>query len=109
QPTPRPATPRLAALPPVPVDVAADAAPPMPQPTSLADAERGLAELRKRAMPCTRCRLHEGRQHVVFGEGNPAAQVMFVGEAPGATEDQTGRPFVGAAGQLLDKIITGAM
>lgn len=60
-------------------------------------------------MPCTKCRLHQGRQHVVFGEGNPSARVMFVGEAPGAKEDQTGRPFVGPAGQLLDRILSGAM
>lgn len=45
----------------------------------------------------------------MFGEGNQRARVMFVGEAPGAVEDQTGRPFVGPSGQLLDRIITGAM
>ncbi|MGB3968398.1 MAG: uracil-DNA glycosylase, partial [Planctomycetota bacterium] len=68
-----------------------------------------LLQLRAEVLPCTRCRLHEGRQHAVFGEGNPRAQVVFIGEAPGAVEDQTGRPFVGPAGQLLDRIITGAM
>jgi uracil-DNA glycosylase family 4 len=46
---------------------------------------------------------------VVFGEGNPQPRVLFVGEAPGSNEDQTGRPFVGNAGQLLDRIIAGAM
>jgi len=50
-----------------------------------------------------------GRRMTVFGEGNPHARVMFVGEAPGAKEDQSGRPFVGPAGQLLDRIIEGAM
>lgn len=60
-------------------------------------------------MPCTRCKLHEHRQTTVFGEGDPAARVMFVGEAPGAREDQTGRPFVGPAGQLLERILEGAM
>jgi len=60
-------------------------------------------------MPCTKCKLHQGRQTVVFGEGSPHAEVLFVGEAPGATEDRTGRPFVGEAGQLLDRILTGAM
>jgi DNA polymerase len=55
---------------------------------------------------CTRCKLHSlGRSQVVFGVGNPEAQLMFVGEAPGADEDQQGVPFVGRAGQLLTKII----
>lgn len=60
-------------------------------------------------MQCRRCKLCEGRQHVVFGEGNPSTRVLFIGEAPGATEDKTGRPFVGEAGQLLDRILKGAM
>lgn len=54
---------------------------------------------------CTRCRLHEQRRTIVFGEGDPQAELVFVGEGPGAEEDATGRPFVGRAGQLLDKII----
>ena len=54
---------------------------------------------------CTRCRLHEQRKTIVFGEGNPEARLVFVGEGPGADEDASGRPFVGRAGQLLDKII----
>lgn len=54
---------------------------------------------------CTRCKLHENRRTIVFGEGNPQASLVFVGEGPGAEEDATGRPFVGRAGQLLDKII----
>jgi DNA polymerase len=55
---------------------------------------------------CTRCKLHaQGRRQVVFGVGNPAADLMFVGEAPGADEDVQGEPFVGRAGQLLTKII----
>jgi len=55
---------------------------------------------------CTRCKLHgQGRQQVVFGVGNPAADLMFVGEAPGADEDTQGIPFVGRAGQLLTKMI----
>lgn len=68
-----------------------------------------LQALRNEVLPCTRCKLSQGRTHTVFGEGNPRARVMFIGEAPGAREDQTGRPFVGDAGQLLDRIITGAM
>lgn len=51
---------------------------------------------------CQRCPLHRNRTTVVFGEGNPEADIMFVGEAPGANEDQTGRPFVGRAGKELD-------
>jgi len=54
---------------------------------------------------CTRCRLHEHRTTIVFGEGDPKARLVFVGEGPGAEEDASGRPFVGRAGQLLDKII----
>jgi uracil-DNA glycosylase family 4 len=56
--------------------------------------------------PCTRCKLHTlGRKQIVFGVGNPNADLMFVGEAPGADEDIQGEPFVGRAGQLLTKII----
>jgi uracil-DNA glycosylase len=54
---------------------------------------------------CRRCALHGGRKNIVFGEGNPHAGLVFVGEAPGADEDAQGRPFVGRAGQLLTKII----
>ncbi|MEI7672537.1 MAG: uracil-DNA glycosylase, partial [Deltaproteobacteria bacterium] len=54
---------------------------------------------------CKRCRLGALRKRLVFGEGNPAAELVFVGEAPGADEDAQGRPFVGRAGQLLTKII----
>ena len=54
---------------------------------------------------CTRCKLHAGRANLVFGVGNPDADLMFVGEAPGRDEDQQGEPFVGRAGQLLTKII----
>lgn len=54
---------------------------------------------------CTRCRLCEGRNKVVFGTGNPEADLMFIGEGPGAEEDRQGLPFVGAAGELLTRII----
>ena len=66
-----------------------------------------LAEIRADIGPdCTRCKLHQlGRHQVVFGVGNPDARLMFVGEAPGADEDEQGVPFVGKAGQLLTKII----
>ncbi len=56
---------------------------------------------------CTKCRLAEGRTQVVFGVGDPAADLMFVGEAPGFHEDQQGYPFVGQAGKLLDKLLGG--
>ena len=56
---------------------------------------------------CTRCRLAQGRTQVVFGAGSPAADLMFVGEAPGFHEDKQGIPFVGQAGKLLDKLLAG--
>jgi DNA polymerase len=62
----------------------------------------------KEVRGCTLCRLCETRTQTVFGEGSPDARIFFIGEGPGETEDQTGRPFVGRAGQLLDKMI-GAM
>jgi DNA polymerase len=54
---------------------------------------------------CTLCPLHRSRKNPVFGEGDPGARVVCVGEAPGAREDETGRPFVGRAGQLLDRLL----
>ncbi|MEW6126884.1 MAG: uracil-DNA glycosylase [Acidobacteriota bacterium] len=68
-------------------------------------ADKFLEDIRADIGDCTRCKLHEHRKHIVFGEGNPQARLMFIGEGPGADEDATGRPFVGRAGQLLDKII----
>jgi uracil-DNA glycosylase family 4 len=56
---------------------------------------------------CTRCRLAQGRTQVVFGVGDPDADLMFVGEAPGFHEDKEGYPFVGQAGKLLDKLLAG--
>jgi uracil-DNA glycosylase len=66
-----------------------------------------LDALREEASICTRCRLAETRTQVVFGVGNPAADLMFVGEAPGFHEDQQGVPFVGQAGKLLDTLLAG--
>ena len=66
-----------------------------------------LEALARQAAGCTRCRLHEGRTQVVFGVGNPHADLMFVGEAPGFHEDKHGFPFVGQAGKLLDKLLAG--
>ncbi len=61
--------------------------------------------LRLNTLSCTKCHLHQTRSNVVFGEGNPDAKIMCIGEGPGYYEDQQGRPFVGKSGQLLDKIL----
>ncbi len=71
----------------------------------ITDRRVALAVLAEHAASCTRCVLHEKRTQTVFHRGNSHAELFFVGEAPGADEDKTGVPFVGAAGQLLDKII----
>ncbi|HEY3170637.1 MAG TPA: uracil-DNA glycosylase family protein, partial [Thermoanaerobaculia bacterium] len=64
-----------------------------------------LASLERFLAGCPRCKLSRSRSRIVFGEGNPNADLLFVGEAPGREEDEQGLPFVGAAGQLLTKII----
>ena len=64
-----------------------------------------LEEIREELGDCKRCKLHQTRQSIVFGEGNAKARLIFVGEGPGYDEDVQGRPFVGRAGQLLTKII----
>src|SRR5215469_7100860 len=70
------------------------------------DRQAAMLTIREDLGDCTRCRLHkQGRKQIVFGVGNPHAQVMFVGEAPGADEDEQGIPFVGRAGQLLTNMI----
>jgi DNA polymerase len=66
-----------------------------------------LDALRTEASSCTRCALSQTRTQVVFGNGHPDADLMFVGEAPGFHEDQQGIPFVGQAGKLLDKLLAG--
>jgi uracil-DNA glycosylase len=74
--------------------------------TFVKNAADALTVIRGDIGDCTRCKLHTlGRQQIVFGVGNPEADLMFVGEAPGADEDIQGIPFVGRAGQLLTKII----
>lgn len=72
------------------------------------EGRRELQVLATEAAACTRCRLSEGRRNVVFGVGNPAADVVVVGEAPGMEEDRTGQPFVGRAGKLLDLLLLSA-
>ncbi len=69
------------------------------------DRGRLLSELRQEIGDCVRCKLSGGRKNVVFGEGNPYAKIMFIGEGPGREEDIQGRPFVGEAGMLLTKLI----
>jgi uracil-DNA glycosylase family 4 len=64
-----------------------------------------LEELAREASTCTRCRLSAGRTQVVFADGNPDANLMFIGEGPGYHEDVQGLPFVGAAGQLLNRLL----
>lgn len=94
-PTPAPiAVPRAASLLDEPVSV----------PEGATAAER-LGAVRAELGDCTRCKLHGGRTHLVYGVGSPDADLMFVGEAPGRDEDQQGEPFVGRAGQLLTRII----
>jgi DNA polymerase len=73
---------------------------------SIADRRKGLEILRERVKPCTRCKeLATTRTQTVFADGDIGAELCFIGEAPGADEDKQGKPFVGAAGQLLNKII----
>lgn len=70
------------------------------------DKLKELNKIKEEVFHCKKCRLWEGKKNYVFGEGNPDSEIMFVGEAPGAEEDEQGRPFVGEAGQLLTKIIS---
>jgi uracil-DNA glycosylase family 4 len=101
------------AAPRAPVEVPAPGAPMRPSgdaPAPYAAAEDivhlpTLDAVREVALGCPRCRLAETRRQVVFGEGNPRAEVLVVGEAPGEEEDLTGRPFVGRAGKLLDLLL----
>jgi DNA polymerase len=73
---------------------------------SISDPVIALRVIREDLGDCTRCRLHkQGRKQIVFGVGNPKTELMFIGEAPGADEDQQGEPFVGRAGQLLNNMI----
>lgn len=68
-----------------------------------------LEVLKQIALECKKCKLCLTRKNVVFGEGNPEANLMFIGEGPGKTEDETGRPFVGRAGELLTRIIENGL
>ncbi|HEV7676836.1 MAG TPA: uracil-DNA glycosylase [Candidatus Angelobacter sp.] len=79
---------------------------PAPLPPVLGDKPSALKLIREDIGDCTRCRLHKGRTNLVFGVGNVNADLMFIGEGPGADEDAKGEPFVGRAGQLLNNMIT---
>lgn len=68
-----------------------------------------LESLQKQAQNCHLCELSKSRGKVVFGEGNPHADILFIGEAPGATEDSSGKPFVGRSGELLTKMIENVL
>lgn len=91
--------------PPAPADGAADdeiSGAPLPRARRI-ELLRAMDEAEVR--PCVKCALHATRSRTVFGEGDPEAPILFIGEGPGETEDQTGRPFVGRAGELLDRMI----
>ena len=79
---------------------------PPPLPPVIGDKPAALKLIREDIGDCTRCRLHKGRTNLVFGVGNVNADLMFVGEGPGADEDAKGEPFVGRAGQLLNNMIS---
>ena len=88
-----------------PVEVASQ-----PVAIPITDRAAALRVIREDLGDCTRCPLHQqGRKQIVFGVGNPQAELMFVGEGPGADEDEQGEPFVGRAGQLLTNMITNGM
>jgi DNA polymerase len=105
--TPKPVEPKPALATALPLPRPGDNPVPAAAPTlSPAAKTAAFAELRQRATACVRCpNLAAARKNVVFGVGDINAQLMFIGEAPGADEDQQGEPFVGKAGQLLTKII----
>ena len=90
---------------PMPAKLATTSQSPEPLPI-VQDKPAALKAIRADIGDCTRCRLHKGRTNLVFGVGNPDAELMFVGEGPGADEDAQGEPFVGRAGQLLNNMIS---
>ncbi len=94
------------ALQPLADDAPIDIAPPASLPPVISDKPSALKFIREDIGDCTRCRLHKGRTNLVFGVGNVNADLMFVGEGPGADEDAQGEPFVGRAGQLLNNMIS---
>ncbi len=97
---PRPAAPAAPAVPP-----ATAASPPIAVPDTAAARAARLDKLEAEVSRCTRCKLHETRTHTVFSRGSTSAELVFVGEGPGADEDASGIAFVGKAGQLLDRMV----
>jgi uracil-DNA glycosylase family 4 len=89
----------------IPAQAAAVAVPAAASPRAESDPAAALAAVRETIGDCHRCALAAGRKTIVFGQGDPQAELMFVGEAPGAEEDEQGLAFVGRAGQLLTDII----
>jgi len=95
-----------------PAAAAPEAPPPSPatgEPTLPKGDRPTLPEVREQLGECTRCRLSEQRTQIVFGDGDPDADLMFVGEGPGENEDQQGLPFVGRAGELLTRMIEAGL
>lgn len=86
-----------------------DILPPPPAPSLFEQVDKlkddTLLRIREDIGECTRCKLHQGRNKIVFGDGNPKAELVFIGEGPGADEDRQGLPFVGRAGKLLTQMI----
>jgi DNA polymerase len=101
-PPPPPVQAQTPAQAPAPAQAPSGQAPETPRP---APSGKTLVEIRKELGDCKRCKLCNGRTQIVFGVGNPKAELVFVGEGPGADEDAQGIPFVGKAGQLLTKMI----
>ena len=79
----------------------------LPVGTEATDPADQLRVIQDNIGDCTLCRLHTGRKNIVFGSGNPRARLVFIGEGPGADEDEQGEPFVGRAGKLLTRMIDG--
>jgi uracil-DNA glycosylase family 4 len=104
RPAPRAVPAPAPATAPVPAPAAAQAAL-LATPPPARGPRRSLAEVVAELGDCTRCRLHEGRTKLVFGDGNPNADLLFIGEGPGEQEDLSGLPFVGRAGELLTRMI----
>jgi DNA polymerase len=92
------------AAPPAQLSILEAAAGPLPE-SAVHDRKQALAVIREDLGDCKRCGLHQNRTNIVFGTGNHEAELMFVGEGPGADEDAQGLPFVGRAGQLLNSMI----
>ena len=94
-----------AARPAIPVGAKSAPAPSKPA-AEVAEGHESLEKIRKNLGDCQRCKLGKTRRNLVFGVGNPQARLVFVGEGPGADEDAKGEPFVGAAGKVLNRLIT---